>query len=236
MKNSSPAHAHHEASAVVVQYGRLYDEMSLATKLNKHALRTRETREQLLRAAQVIFVRDGFEKTDLSDIAAMAGRTRGAIYAQFKSKEDIFLALMEERTQEIRAQMEKLLSNSNSAEQNLRAYRQFWINMIEDPVWSFLLLEFKLFAIRHPDSKERLQTFYDAVFPADHEKKLVSFLGSPGHGKDMLSRSVAIQTLQPLVSALAIEASFAPTLLSKDTLKKVATRLFDALLPPANHS
>jgi AcrR family transcriptional regulator len=30
----------------------------------------------------------------------MAGRTRGAIYAQFRSKEDFFLALMEEKTRE----------------------------------------------------------------------------------------------------------------------------------------
>jgi hypothetical protein len=43
---------------------------------------------------------------------------------------------------------------------------------------------------------------------------------------------VAIQSLNPLISALAIEAGFAPTL-SKETLWKVATRIFNALLPPA---
>ena len=206
-----------------------------ATKLTKHALRTKETREQLLRAAEAIFVRDGFEKTDLSDIAAMAGRTRGAIYAQFKSKEDVFLALMEEKTREMRAKIEGHLSASYSAEQNLKAYQQFWMGMIEDPTWSLLLLEFKLFSLRYPESKERLMKYYDSVFPADHEKKLVALLGSPERGKDSLSRSVAIQSLQALISALAIEAGFAPTL-SKDTLRKVATRIFNALLqPPAQY-
>jgi AcrR family transcriptional regulator len=202
-----------------------------ATGLNKHALRTKETRGQLLRAAEVIFVRDGFEKADLSAIAAAAGRTRGAIYAQFKSKEDVFLALMEEKTQEIRAKMEEILSASHSPEQNLKAYQQFWIGMIEDPGWSLLLLEFKLFIRRHPESKERLKKYYDTVFPADHEKKLVALLGSPGRGQDTLSRSVAIQSLQPLISALAIEVGLAPSL-GKDMVGKVAARIFNALLQP----
>ena len=31
-------------------------------------------------------------------IAAAAGRTKGAVYAHFKNKEDLFLALFEQRT------------------------------------------------------------------------------------------------------------------------------------------
>ena len=215
----------------VLPAARLYHEKEMsATKLNKHAQRTKETREQLLRAAEVVFVRDGFEKADLSDIAALAGRTRGAIYAQFKSKEDVFLALVEERTREARAKIEERLTPSHSPEQNLKAYRDFWIDLIEEPAWSLLLLEFKLFTLRHPESKERLQKYYDSVFSADHEKKLLALLGSPGRGKDTLSRSVAVQSLQALTSALAIEAGFFPSLLDRETLRKVALRIFDALL------
>ena len=77
---------------------------------NKHELRTRETRSLLLQAAETIFVRDGYEGAELGEIAALAGRTKGAIYAQFKSKEDIFLALIEERALCYRARMEKLLA------------------------------------------------------------------------------------------------------------------------------
>jgi AcrR family transcriptional regulator len=205
------------------------------TKPNKHELRTRQTRELLLRSAETIFVRDGYEGAELGEIAALAGRTKGAIYAHFKSKEDVFLALIEEKTQNYRFHMEKLLAGSTSTEQNLKAYRQFCISMIEDPVWSLLLLEFKLFAIRHPESKERLQKHYDEVFPRNHEKKLIDLLGPVGGGKDAVSRSVGVQALQPLLSALAVEASFAPTLLDKKVLKKVAARVFDALMQaPSN--
>ncbi len=65
---------------------------------NKHELRTQETRALLLTAAETIFVRDGYEGAKLGEIAALAGRTKEAIYAQFKSKEDVFLALVEART------------------------------------------------------------------------------------------------------------------------------------------
>lgn len=201
-----------------------------APKLNKHALRTKETRERLLRSAEVVFVRDGYESADLAEIAKMAGRTRGAIYAQFKSKEDVFLALIKQKTQGYRTRMEKLLAGSTNTEQNLKAYRQFCIGMIEDPVWGLLLLEFKLFAMRHPESKERVQKYFEEIFSEDQEKKLGDLLGEPGRGNDALSRSIAVRFVQPLLSAIAIEASFSPTAVDKETLKKVATRTFDALM------
>jgi AcrR family transcriptional regulator len=65
---------------------------------NKNELRTKETRELLLRAAGTIFVRDGYEGAELGEIASLAGCTKGAIYCHFKSKEDLFIALFAERT------------------------------------------------------------------------------------------------------------------------------------------
>jgi AcrR family transcriptional regulator len=200
------------------------------TKPNKHELRTRQTRDLLLRAAEAIFVRDGYEGAELGEIAAMAGRTKGAIYAHFKSKEDIFLALIEKKRQDYRSQMEKLLAGSTSIEQNMKAYRQFCIGMVEDPAWALLLLEFKLFAMRHPESKERLLQHYDAVVSSRREKEFVELLGPAGQGKDALSRSAAIRALQPLLEALAVETKFAPGLLDKKTRERVAAKIFDALM------
>ena len=54
--------------------------------------------------------------------------------------------------------------------------------------------------------------------------------GSGGHGKAPLSRSLAVATLAPILSALAVEAQFEPALLDEHALKNVAGRLFDALL------
>jgi AcrR family transcriptional regulator len=197
---------------------------------NKHELRTRETRELLLQAAEKIFVRDGYERAELGEIAALAGRTKGAIYAQFKSKEDIFLALVENHTLRHRAQMEKLLAESTSVEGNMAAFRKFALKLAEDQAWALLLLEFKLFAIRHPESKKRLQNFFAGFFSQDQENRFAELLGPTGKGKDAISRVVAVQTLQPVLSVLVLEAKFEPARLGDDVIKKVAGRIFDALL------
>src|ERR1700688_3360248 len=57
--------------------------------------RTEATKRKLLAAAKRIFAQEGFEAARLEDIAARAGYTRGAFYANFESKEDIFFALLE---------------------------------------------------------------------------------------------------------------------------------------------
>src|SRR5258708_12782333 len=62
---------------------------------SRQAERTEATRRKLLAAAERIFARDGFEAARLEDIAAGAGYTRGAFYANFGGKEQIFFPLLE---------------------------------------------------------------------------------------------------------------------------------------------
>jgi AcrR family transcriptional regulator len=199
-------------------------------KVNKHELRTKETRALLLQAAEKIFVRDGYEGAELGEIAALAGRTKGAIYAQFKSKEDIFLALIEHRTLRYRTQMEKLLAESTTVDGNIAALRQFYLKLSEDRAWALLLLEFKLFTIRHPKSKKRLQSLLAEALSQNDETRFGGILGHAGKGKDAVSRVVAIQALQPILSALVLEAKFEPTLLGETVIRTVTGRIFDALL------
>src|SRR5882757_7606032 len=193
--------------------------------LNKNERRTKETRDLLLRSAETIFVRDGYEGAELGEIATLAGRTKGAIYAHFENKEDLFIALFAERMTLYADRMREMLASSTSTEQSLQIFRKFYIGTLEDKNWLLLLLEFKLLAIRHPESKERLPQ-------AHNEQEFRKVFGSAGHGKAALSRSLAVATLAPLLSALAVEAQFEPALLEEHALKKVAGRLFDALLAP----
>jgi AcrR family transcriptional regulator len=208
----------------------------MASKLpNKNELRTKETRDLLLRSAETIFVRDGYEGAELGEIASLAGRTKGAIYAHFENKEDLFIALFAERMRLYADRMLEMLASSTSIEQNLQIFRKFYVGTFEDKNWLLLLLEFKLLAIRHPESKERLQRVHRELLPqVRDEEAFTKIFGSGEHGKAALSRSVAVATLAPILSALAVEEQFEPTLLEESALRKVAGRLFDALLmaPP----
>lgn len=55
-----------------------------------------DTRAELLTAANRLFLRDGYAATSLAAIAEEAALTKGAVYSNFDSKEDLFLTVMRE--------------------------------------------------------------------------------------------------------------------------------------------
>jgi AcrR family transcriptional regulator len=55
------------------------------------------TRARLLEAASQVLRQKGFYRTTLEDVARQAGMTRGAIYGNFRSREDLFLSVLDTR-------------------------------------------------------------------------------------------------------------------------------------------
>jgi AcrR family transcriptional regulator len=200
-----------------------------APTLNKHEQKTQETRKLLLAAAEKIFIRDGYEKADLGEIASEAGRTKGAIYGHFKSKEEVFLALYEGQALRRRAKMQELLSFSDSIEGNLAAMRKYVLEFATHDTWGMLLLEYRLFVVRYPEAKERLNETYASFVPADEEKRYVEMLGPAPRGKGAISRSAAIHSMFATLSALQLESKFAPKAISTAEIRNIAAKVFDAL-------
>lgn len=52
-------------------------------------------REDILKIAQKLFRENGYEKTTVDDIAHHAGISKGSVYLEFKTKEDIFYYILE---------------------------------------------------------------------------------------------------------------------------------------------
>ena len=67
------------------------------------AERKQETRRRLLDAAAEVFARRGFHGASVEDIAAHAGFTQGALYANFAGKEGLFLAVIDDSPESDRA-------------------------------------------------------------------------------------------------------------------------------------
>jgi AcrR family transcriptional regulator len=55
------------------------------------------TRAKLIAATAAVIGEKGFDRASLEEIAARAGMTRGAVYGNFKNKEELFLVLIETR-------------------------------------------------------------------------------------------------------------------------------------------
>jgi AcrR family transcriptional regulator len=61
------------------------------------AERQQQTRQALLDAAARVFVKRGLQGSSVEEISAEAGYTRGAFYSNFKSKEELFVELLNDR-------------------------------------------------------------------------------------------------------------------------------------------
>jgi len=59
------------------------------------------TRAALIEAAAAVIGEKGYDRASLEEIAARAGMTRGAVYGNFKNKEELFLAIIATRWQPI---------------------------------------------------------------------------------------------------------------------------------------
>lgn len=65
-----------------------------------------ETRERICQAAMRLFAEEGFEHTSMRRIAEAVGYTPGALYAYFRSKDDILYALLEAGFARLRSRLE----------------------------------------------------------------------------------------------------------------------------------
>ena len=127
--------------------------------------RRQMTREQLLRAAAQVFAERGFHGASLDEVAAVAGFSKGAVYSNFKNKEDLFLALLGWMyTQELDVLRETLWSSPVPSESRLADFADMVrrqgdageVGGATTPNWSVLYEEFHLYALRNPSARERL--------------------------------------------------------------------------------
>jgi AcrR family transcriptional regulator len=163
------------------------------------------------------------------EIARLAGRTKGAIYAHFKSKEEVFLALYEDNALQRRAIMQDFLSKSESVAGNLAAFRKYFIEFAANDRWTQLLLDFRLYAVRNPESRERLFEVSQRVLPENEEAAYSALLGPAPKRKHAISRTVAVHTAFALLTSLQLEAKFDPKTVTHEVVKKIASKIFDMM-------
>jgi AcrR family transcriptional regulator len=70
-------------------------------------------RRQILDAARICFLRNGFHMTSMQDVIAEAGLSVGAVYRYFKSKNDIVEAIAEQYSSQIGATLDLLVADSD---------------------------------------------------------------------------------------------------------------------------
>lgn len=82
----------------------------------------KKTRDRFIEVARSLFARKGVENTTMNDIAAASDKGRRTIYTYFKSKRDIFNAVIESETVDLLRNLEEIVSKTISPEQKLREF------------------------------------------------------------------------------------------------------------------
>ncbi len=195
--------------------------------------RTEITRTRLIQSAEKIFARDGFEAAKLEEIAADAGYTRGAFYSNFDSKEDLFFALLEREISTRIATLEKEMGKVREPEAKLHAMREFFLSKTLDRRWSLLALEFKLFAVRHPEVKRRLAAMHRR-FVEPRVGFLEQVMKSLGRELPASAYATGV-SLATLGNSLMLENMLDPALMTQDDVLRIMTNFFDGLTSTASH-
>jgi AcrR family transcriptional regulator len=200
----------------------------------KHQQRTEATRRALLDAAKRIFARDGFEAARIEDIAGATGHTRGAFYAHFNSKEDLFFALLEQEAGVRLRDLRDVLERCSGSAGRLRALRKFYVERASDRQWVMLALEFKLFAWRHPKLRARLARTHRRIRESLKLETIGKLIPELMKGSRE-SREVRRVALEGVLNGLVLEHAYDPETISQTQATAVLGRMFDVLMP-AKHA
>ena len=184
-------------------------------------------RARILQAAGAVFAERGFAGASLDQVAAAAGFTKGAVYSNFASKDELFLALMTEEVARRVDLVEAALARTADLPGALAAVGRELSR--RDGSWQLLFLEFWQRAVRDADvrrafvaSRRELRArVADVVarFLAEHPVRT---------GWDAESLTVVLLALS---NGLAVEALPDPDAVPDDLLTRVLADLVDPEQP-----
>jgi hypothetical protein len=116
----------------------------------------------LLATAREQFLREGYLATSLDKVADAAGFSKGAVYSNFRNKDQLCLAVLDEIRAERAAEVTELVSVATT-EERLRRFESWAERVIGDPQWTTLELEFAVAARRNPELRAQLAERLAAV-------------------------------------------------------------------------
>ena len=142
------------------------------------------TRTQILQSALVCFAENGYYQTTMDDIVSRSGLSKGALYWHFKSKQELFIALIEWFMLQIGEQIDHAWTDDMSAADKIRAMVEVTLAGSEQMV-PFVNIFLDFWAQTPED--EQLQQIFGSIID-DYETKL----------EEIINEGVANGEFQPV--------------------------------------
>ena len=182
----------------------------------------KEQRENIIKAAKVLFARYGFKKTTMNDIAKTSKKAKSSLYYYFVSKEDVIKAVIENEASELKSKLEIAMKKAHSPQEKLKAY--MITRMLAMRELSNLYIAFKDEYVEMYDFIEKIRKNYDRYEIETFKKIMIDGLKSgifSVKDLDLTAYAIAIATK-------GIEYKFA-TEKNSETLEKDINALMDIL-------
>ena len=112
-----------------------------------------ETRAQLVKTARQLFFDDGYHPTSLEKVADAAGYSKGAVYSNFRNKDELCTAVLDEVRAERLGEVLEIVAKPDTPAR-IDAIREWAQRVIGDPGWTTLEVEFAA----HARPNEQLRT------------------------------------------------------------------------------
>jgi len=186
-----------------------------------------QTRERLLDAASTVFARKGFAATSIDEIAEAAGVTKGAVYSNFDSKEDLVRTVLDERLERrFRDIADDVPADGSLADEANRASEQFGRLLEEERDAVLLGLEFAIHAVRNPDFRDDFIAYHrDAQSDI---AKIVEDRLTVGGDKLRVPAKQLASLFNAITNGVALERLMDPGSVSDETLGLVFAVVADA--------
>ncbi|MEU8899073.1 TetR/AcrR family transcriptional regulator [Nocardia sp. NPDC048505] len=142
--------------------------MASATGAPRLTRRRVETRNRLLTAAYEVFAEEGFGRASVERVCERAGFTRGAFYSNFTSLDELFLAMWEQRSAQLLADVRATLDDiSVEGTEDIAAAVERLVRAVPlDEAWFRITAEFTAHALRNPALRRVMAAREQAIVTA----------------------------------------------------------------------
>ncbi len=176
------------------------------------------TRKALITAAARLIEEKGYHNITLEQVAALAGMSRGAIYGNFKDRDELFMAVLESRWQPI---IPPFKTGATLKEQMRFLADAVIAAAPARQAMALRALEFQIYALTHPQMQAKLER-YSAEGYRMAEQGLLRFIAA----KDLpIPPAHFVRLLNALTEGLLFERFQAPREITDEVIRSA----FDAL-------
>ena len=191
---------------------------------NQHIKDARRT--DILRAASRVFAKKGFAAAKINDIAHEAGLSHGLVYHYFRTKDEVFAAILEAKIENTRCAMQEDEAATGSAVERIRTSVGRWLQRsLDEPEMGLMIAQAMLSDSLSPAIREMLadharESFGESVARIRLAQRRGE-IGKHATAEELASSLMCIMRGLALASVVHIGVTFTPP--SVETVMRLLT-------------